>query len=61
MFSFGAGAETRAAIGIVIFFGVIVATVLTIFIIPAAYALLARRTGSPLAVTKRLEEEMKNK
>jgi len=61
MFSFGAGAETRAAIGIVIFFGVTVATFFTLFVIPVAYSILARRTGSPGAVLKRLEDEMQKK
>lgn len=59
MFSFGAGAETRAVIGIVIFFGVVIATLFTVYIIPVAYAMLARGTGSPMAVSKRLKVEMK--
>ena len=55
--SFGAGAETRAAIGIVIFWGVISATVFTIFIVPVAYQMLARHTGAPDDTRKRLERE----
>jgi multidrug efflux pump len=54
----GAGAETRAAIGIVVFSGVIAATAFTLFIVPVAYSLLARGTGSPGAIKRRLEEEM---
>jgi len=55
--SSGAGAETRAVIGIVILGGVALATVLTIFIVPLGYDLLARGTGSPGDVAKRLESE----
>lgn len=55
----GAGAETRIAIGIVIAFGVAAATIFTIFIIPVAYTLLARGTGSPGDVRRRLEAEEK--
>ncbi len=45
--SFGAGSETRMVIGITVFSGVIAATLFTLFIVPAAYHLLARNTGSP--------------
>ncbi|MDO6414791.1 efflux RND transporter permease subunit [Sphingomonas sp. BIUV-7] len=53
--SHGAGAGARSAIGVVIVFGVSIATVITLFMIPLLYSLLARRTGSPLAVTRKLE------
>jgi multidrug efflux pump len=53
----GAGSETRSAIGIVIFFGVASATLFTLFIVPVAYDLLARRTGSPGDIKRRLEKE----
>jgi multidrug efflux pump len=53
--SYGAGAETRTVIGIVIFTGVILTMLLTIFIVPMMYQLLAKKTKSPLYVTKRLE------
>ncbi len=56
--SSGAGAETRLVIGTVIFAGVALATVLTLFVVPVAYDLLARRTGSPGDVGRRLEREM---
>ncbi len=59
--SHGAGAETRAAIGIVVFFGVAVSTFFTLYIIPVAYDLLARRTGSPHDVLRRLEAETAEK
>ncbi|MBN2871385.1 MAG: efflux RND transporter permease subunit [Halothiobacillaceae bacterium] len=56
--SSGAGAETRLVIGTVIFAGVALATVLTLFVVPVAYDLLARRTGSVGDVSRRLEREM---
>lgn len=55
----GAGAETRIAIGIVIMFGVSAATIFTLFIVPLAYDLLARGTGSPNDVKRQLEQERK--
>ena len=55
--AFGAGAETRIAIGVVILCGIALATFLTIFIIPVGYDLLARRTGSPGRVAKLLAAE----
>ena len=57
IFTSGAGAETRSAIGIVIFAGVLSATVFTVFIVPVAYHLLAKNTGSPGDVTRKLKEE----
>jgi multidrug efflux pump len=57
IFAFGAGAETRAAIGAVMLGGVLVATLFTLFLVPAAYSLLARKTGSPGDVARRLEQE----
>ncbi len=57
IFAFGAGAETRAAIGAVMLGGVLVATLFTLFLVPAGYSLLARKTGSPGDVARRLEEE----
>ncbi len=47
LLSSGAGAETRVVIGTVILYGVLAATLFTLFIVPVAYDLLARRTGSP--------------
>ncbi|MDH5737875.1 MAG: efflux RND transporter permease subunit, partial [Gammaproteobacteria bacterium] len=51
----GAGAESRMTLGIVIFSGVIMATALTLFVIPVFYSLLARHTGSPGEISARLE------
>jgi multidrug efflux pump len=56
--STGAGTETRAVIGTVVMTGVLVATLLTLFVVPVAYQLLARGTGSPGAVRRQLEAEM---
>ncbi|HSG87820.1 MAG TPA: efflux RND transporter permease subunit [Pseudomonadales bacterium] len=51
----GAGAESRSAIGIVVFAGVLFATFLTLGVVPAFYELLARFTSSPDAVAQELE------
>ncbi|MBY6222086.1 efflux RND transporter permease subunit [Marinobacter nauticus] len=51
----GAGAESRAAIGMVILGGLIFATTLTLFIIPVLYNLLARFAKSSNAVEQELE------
>jgi len=52
----GAGAEARQTIGAVVFFGVVVSVFLTLFLIPAIYALLARRTTSPEHIARQVEE-----
>jgi multidrug efflux pump len=39
-------------------FGVSLATLVTLFLVPMVYALIARRTGSPHDVSKRLDREM---
>jgi multidrug efflux pump len=57
LLSSGAGAETRSVIGTVILFGVLAATLFTLFVVPVAYDLLARRTGSPGDVARQLGEE----
>lgn len=53
----GAGAESRAAIGMVILGGLVFATTLTLFLIPVLYNLLARFAKSSSAVEKALERE----
>ncbi|QYJ87732.1 efflux RND transporter permease subunit [Shewanella mesophila] len=55
----GAGAETRFVIGVVVLSGIILATFFTLLVIPVAYSLLARNTGSPEAVAQALEKELK--
>ena len=51
----GPGAASQNTLGVVIFSGVSVATFLTLYIVPAFYHLLARRTGSPGEVAAKLE------
>jgi multidrug efflux pump len=58
MIADGAGAGARSAIGVVIVWGVSISTLITLFLIPLLYSRLARFTGSPLAVTRRLEAEL---
>jgi len=58
LISSGAGTETRYVLGVVILFGVIAGTLFTLFIVPAAYDLVGRYTGSPKAVAQQLEKEM---
>lgn len=52
----GPGSASRATIGIVIISGVAFATVLTLFVVPAFYALLAPYTRSPEALARKLQE-----
>ncbi|CAD5247126.1 MULTISPECIES: efflux RND transporter permease subunit [Halomonadaceae] len=58
--STGPGSESRLVIGTVIMAGVGSATLFTLFVVPVAYDLLARHTGSPGAVKRRLEAEIAN-
>ncbi|HPF24500.1 MAG TPA: efflux RND transporter permease subunit, partial [Hyphomonas sp.] len=53
----GAGAETRQAIGVVILWGVLTGMLVTVLFVPTAYALIARGSGSPNDVAKRLKAE----
>jgi multidrug efflux pump len=57
MLADGAGAGSRKAIGIVIVWGVSLATLLTLYVIPTFYAAIARRTKSPEAIARELEAE----
>ncbi len=61
LLSSGAGAETRTVIGTVILYGVLAATLFTLFVVPTAYELFARRTGSPKQIQQRLEVELARK
>jgi len=54
----GAGSETRAAVGVVLLFGVAFTTLFTPLVIPAAYLLMAKNTGTPGDVAKKLEDEL---
>ena len=58
MIATGAGAAARGTIGTVIVWGVALSTLITLFLIPLLYSRLARFTGSPLAVTRRLEDQL---
>ena len=60
IFTFGAGAETRLSIGIVILSGVIASTFFTLFIVPVAYDLLAKNTKPSGYVKNQLEKEKKD-
>ncbi|MFZ5724095.1 MAG: efflux RND transporter permease subunit [Pseudomonadota bacterium] len=53
----GAGSEARANLGVVVFWGVLFSTFLTLVVVPAFYSLLCRHTGSPGARAVRLEQE----
>jgi multidrug efflux pump len=55
--STSAGAEARQNLGLVVFWGVLFAAFLTLFVVPAFYALLARRTGSPGHVAAKLARQ----
>lgn len=51
----GAGTQSRFAIGIVVFAGVVFSTALTLFVVPAFYNLLARYTRAPGAIAAEIE------
>ena len=51
----GAGGESRKTIGVVIFFGAVFSTLLTVFLVPIFYNLLARFTKSPETRARRIE------
>jgi multidrug efflux pump len=55
MFADGAGAESRQTIGVVIVFGLAISTLLTLYIVPTFYDLLARFTRSPEASSREIE------
>jgi multidrug efflux pump len=56
MLSHGAGAESRMTIGVVIFSGVLVATLFTLIVVPVFYALLARFMQTPGWVGREIAE-----
>ena len=55
MLGTGAGSASRRAIGVVVVFGVLLSTFLSLFVVPAFYLLLARFTRSPEERTRALE------
>ncbi|MDF7774889.1 efflux RND transporter permease subunit [Sphingomonas sp. AOB5] len=54
----GAGGAARASIGVVIVFGVALATLITLFLIPILYTRFAKRTSSPEAVGRELDAQL---
>jgi multidrug efflux pump len=52
----GPGSASRATIGVVVIFGVAFSTLLSLFVVPAFYALLAPFTRSPDALGRKLDE-----
>jgi HAE1 family hydrophobic/amphiphilic exporter-1 len=54
----GAGSETRFAIGIVIFSGMLLATFVTLFVVPCLYHLLGALSGSPEARAEQLKQQL---
>ena len=52
----GAGSESRILLGTVIFSGVLMTTIMTLFVVPVVYDLMARHTGSPEAVSRKLDD-----
>jgi multidrug efflux pump len=56
--STGAGGEARFTIGVVVLWGVSVATITTLFVLPTIYAAVGRFTGSPEARSRRLQQEL---
>lgn len=51
----GAGAESRRSIGAVVFFGVTVAVLLTLVVVPSVYALVARKSHSPEYISQMID------
>jgi multidrug efflux pump len=56
--STGPGHEARTVIGVVVMCGVAVATFITLFMVPLAYALFGRNTASPGRVRRQLSHEL---
>jgi multidrug efflux pump len=52
----GAGAESRQAIGVVVFYGVVISVFLTLGVVPAVYTIVARNTKSPQTISKVLDK-----
>jgi len=52
----GAGAGSRQTIGVVIFAGAMFATLLTLFVVPVIYGVLARFTKSPEYTARKIQE-----
>jgi multidrug efflux pump len=57
IFAHGASSEARHVLGLVIFCGVALSMVLTLYVVPAFYQMLCRRTGSPGEKARALEKQ----
>lgn len=55
--AYGPGSESRITIGVVIFTGVLVATLFTLFVVPTAYAVFGKYTKTPNWVSRQLAKE----
>ncbi|TRO95787.1 efflux RND transporter permease subunit [Glycocaulis profundi] len=53
----GPGSESRVTIGVVIFTGVMVATLFTLFVVPTAYGVFGKYTKTPNWVSRQLRKE----
>ncbi|MCK5819837.1 MAG: efflux RND transporter permease subunit [Psychromonas sp.] len=58
MLSTGAGSESHIAVGTVVFFGMVFATVVSLVVIPAMYYLISGKTHSPAYTQRQLEKEL---
>ncbi|RQM79742.1 efflux RND transporter permease subunit [Aeromonas dhakensis] len=58
MLSMGAGYESRMSVGTVVFFGLSLATLVTLLLVPAIYHLLARRAGMTGARDQQVDEAL---
>ncbi len=56
LLAFGAGAETRFVLGVVVFSGVLLSAVLTLYVLPSFYLILARRSSTPGKVMRTIHE-----
>ena len=56
MLASGAGAGSRTTIGVVVVFGVALSTLLSLFVVPAFYLILAPRTRPPDERTRKLDQ-----
>ncbi|WP_429910871.1 efflux RND transporter permease subunit [Glycocaulis sp.] len=59
--AYGPGSESRITIGVVIFTGVLVATLFTLFVVPTAYAVFGKYTKTPNWVSRQLEKEARER
>jgi multidrug efflux pump len=56
MVATGAGSEARVAIGVVIFYGVFVSMIFTLYVVPVFYTLFGRNTRSPNALGDEVDQ-----